>query len=156
MSLFTFRHLWVRLMENLLCDFLVIGSGPAGQKSAIQAAKLGKSVIVIEKDKEPGGASINSGTIPSKSLREAILVLTGVNERSCYSKAQEPKDIYVSDLFFRLQQVLAIQLPISPELPISGMCVEKCCLSLALSFISSAGRSKIFRPTSLSPPLSKF
>lgn len=94
-------------MENVLCDFLVIGSGPAGQKSAIQAAKLGKSVIVIEKDKEPGGASLNSGTIPSKSLREAILDLTGFNERSFYSKAQEPKDFYVSDLTFRLQKVLA-------------------------------------------------
>jgi NAD(P) transhydrogenase len=94
-------------VENKLCDFLVIGSGPAGQKAAIQAAKLGKSVIVIEKDKDPGGASLNSGTIPSKSLREAILDLTGFNERSFYSKEQEPKDFSILNLTFRLQKVLA-------------------------------------------------
>ena len=68
-------------MENLQCDFLVIGSGPGGQKAAFQAAKLGKSVIIIEKD-EVGGSSLNSGTIPSKSLREAILDLTNFYKKS--------------------------------------------------------------------------
>lgn len=57
-------------------DLCVIGSGPAGQKAAIQAAKLGKSVCVIEKREVVGGASINTGTIPSKALREAILTQT--------------------------------------------------------------------------------
>ena len=58
-------------------DLCVIGSGPAGQKAAIQAAKLGKSVCIIEKREVVGGASINTGTIPSKALREAILHFAG-------------------------------------------------------------------------------
>ena len=58
-------------------DLCVIGSGPAGQKAAIQAAKLGKSVCVVERKQVVGGASINTGTIPSKALREAILRLLG-------------------------------------------------------------------------------
>src|SRR5881394_2980973 len=58
-------------------DLCVIGSGPAGQKAAIQAAKLGKSVCVVEKKEAVGGASINTGTIPSKALREAILHFVG-------------------------------------------------------------------------------
>jgi NAD(P) transhydrogenase len=58
-------------------DLCVIGSGPAGQKAAIQASKLNKSVCVIEKREVVGGASINTGTIPSKALREAILQFAG-------------------------------------------------------------------------------
>ena len=57
-------------------DLCVIGSGPAGQKAAIQAAKLGKSVCIVERHRVVGGAALNTGTIPSKSLREAILTLT--------------------------------------------------------------------------------
>ena len=63
-------------MEELYADLIVVGSGPAGQKAAVQAAKLGKSVKIIEKYRHPGGACLHSGTIPSKSLREAILNLT--------------------------------------------------------------------------------
>ena len=58
-------------------DCIIIGTGPAGQKAAIQAAKLGKSVAIIEKSKVVGGAQVNTGTIPSKALREAALHLTG-------------------------------------------------------------------------------
>jgi NAD(P) transhydrogenase len=58
-------------------DLCVIGSGPAGQKAAIQAAKLGHSACVIEKREVVGGASVNTGTIPSKALREAILNVVG-------------------------------------------------------------------------------
>src|ERR1051326_2184053 len=58
-------------------DLCVIGSGPAGQRAAIQAAKLGKSVCIIEKRETVGGSSINTGTIPSKALREAILQFVG-------------------------------------------------------------------------------
>lgn len=94
-------------MEELFCDFLIIGSGPAGQKAAVQAAKLGKSVIVIEKDKEPGGASLNSGTIPSKALREAILDLTGFNERNFYGKQFKLREVFLNDLTFRLHKILA-------------------------------------------------
>ena len=62
-------------------DLAVIGTGPAGQKAAIQAAKLGKSVAIIEKNASLGGAAINTGTIPSKALREAVMHLTGASKR---------------------------------------------------------------------------
>jgi NAD(P) transhydrogenase len=96
-------------VEELYADFVVIGSGPAGQKAAIQAAKLGKSVIMIEKDKEPGGASLNSGTIPSKSLREAILELTDFYKRSFYGQIGTVKKVSINDLNFRLNKVLEEQ-----------------------------------------------
>ncbi len=67
-------------MEEFEVDIAVIGSGPAGQKAAIQASKLDKSVVVIEKLPEPGGNCLFSGTIPSKTLREAILDLTRFND----------------------------------------------------------------------------
>jgi NAD(P) transhydrogenase len=94
------------MMEELFADFVVIGSGPAGQKAAVQAAKLGKSVIVIEKDPHPGGASLNSGTIPSKSLREAIIDLTDFYERSFYGQNRVIREISINDLNYRLNIVL--------------------------------------------------
>jgi NAD(P) transhydrogenase len=93
-------------VEELYADLVVIGSGPAGQKGAIQAAKLGKSVIVLEKDCHPGGASLNSGTIPSKSLREAILDLTDFYERSFYGIDRAIREISINDLNYRLNIVL--------------------------------------------------
>lgn len=96
-------------MEELKTQFLVIGSGPAGQKAAIQAVKLGASVIVVEKDAHLGGACLNSGTIPSKSLREAIIDLGDFYAKSFYAPGLEPiknTGISVSDLNFRLQRVL--------------------------------------------------
>ncbi len=93
-------------MEELYADLVVIGSGPAGQKGAIQAAKLGKSVIVLERDVHPGGASLNSGTIPSKSLREAILDLTDFYERSFYAQNRVIKEVSINDLNFRLNIIL--------------------------------------------------
>ena len=93
-------------MEEIQVDFAVIGSGPAGQKAAIQAAKLGKSVVVIEKYPVPGGACLNSGTIPSKSLREAILDLTGFHERSFYGKDYQVRTATIGDLNYRLNKVL--------------------------------------------------
>jgi pyruvate/2-oxoglutarate dehydrogenase complex dihydrolipoamide dehydrogenase (E3) component len=61
-------------------DLVVIGSGPGGQKAAVAAAKLGKSVAVIERGRM-GGVCVNTGTIPSKSMREAVVYLTGLNQR---------------------------------------------------------------------------
>jgi NAD(P) transhydrogenase len=92
-------------MEKFVVDFVVIGSGPAGQKAAIQAAKLGKSVAVIEKDVVPGGACLNSGTIPSKSLREAIIDLSRYNERAFYGSSCLV-EITIGDLNYRLNTVL--------------------------------------------------
>src|SRR5687768_10037287 len=68
----------LRVMKHYDC--IIIGTGPAGQKGAIQAAKLGKRVAIIEKNSVLGGAQINTGTIPSKALREAALYLTGANQ----------------------------------------------------------------------------
>lgn len=93
-------------MEELKADLVVIGSGPAGQKAAIQAAKLGKKVVVVEKDEAPGGACLYSGTIPSKSLREAILDLTGFHERSFYAKDYHMREVSINDLNFRLYKVI--------------------------------------------------
>ncbi|MBA3603331.1 MAG: Si-specific NAD(P)(+) transhydrogenase, partial [Parachlamydiaceae bacterium] len=93
-------------MEVLSVDMCIIGSGPAGQKAAIQGAKLGKSVIVIEKAPEPGGQCLYSGTIPSKSLREAIIDLTRFNERGFYNHDFEPHDVTYSELNSRLSKVI--------------------------------------------------
>ena len=94
-------------MEQHAADVLVIGSGPAGQKAAIQCAKLGKKVILVERDSYPGGASLNSGTIPSKSLREAILDVTSFYERSFYGRDFDGvREASISDLNYRLNKVL--------------------------------------------------
>jgi NAD(P) transhydrogenase len=93
-------------MEELKADLVIIGSGPAGQKAAIQAVKLGKSVIVIEKDPAPGGACLYSGTIPSKTLREAIVDLTGFYQQSFYGKDYQLKEVSIIDLNYRLNKVI--------------------------------------------------
>jgi len=93
-------------MEEIKADLVVIGSGPAGQKAAIQGAKLGKKVVVIEKQAFPGGACLYSGTIPSKTLREAILNLTDFNNRSFYAQDRPIKEVSIHDLNFRLHKVI--------------------------------------------------
>src|SRR6266550_4770635 len=88
-------------------DMLVIGSGPAGQKAAIQAAKIGKKVGIIERREVVGGICINTGTIPSKSLREAVLFLSGFRQRNLYGAGFRVKaDITLEDLSFRCQHVM--------------------------------------------------
>jgi NAD(P) transhydrogenase len=88
-------------------DLLVIGSGPGGQKSAIAAAKLGYRAAVIERGDMVGGVCINTGTIPSKTLREAVLYLTGMNQRDVYGQNYRVKaDITLEDLLARTQHVI--------------------------------------------------
>ena len=88
-------------------DMLVIGTGPAGQKAAIQAAKLGKTVGIIERKEVVGGVCTNTGTIPSKSLREAVLYLSGFHQRSLYGASYRVKqDITMEDLVFRANHVI--------------------------------------------------
>lgn len=88
-------------------DMIVIGSGPAGQKAAIQAAKLGKSVGLIEKNVALGGVCINTGTIPSKALREAVIYFTGLAQRGLYGASYTVKeDITIDDLIYRSQHVI--------------------------------------------------
>lgn len=93
-------------MEEITADVVVIGSGPAGQKAAIQASKLGKKVIVVEKYFEPGGNCLYSGTIPSKTLREAIIDLTRFHERSFYNVDYHLGDVTLPTLNNRLQKVV--------------------------------------------------
>lgn len=88
-------------------DMLVIGSGPAGQKAAIQGAKVGKKVGIVERKKFVGGLCINSGTIPSKSLREAVLFLSGFRQRNLYGASYRvKKDITFEDLLFKCDHVV--------------------------------------------------
>ncbi|WTW98364.1 Si-specific NAD(P)(+) transhydrogenase [Streptomycetaceae bacterium NBC_01309] len=88
-------------------DLLVLGSGPGGQKAAIAAAKLGRRVAVVERKNMIGGVCINTGTIPSKTLREAVLYLTGLNQRELYGASYRVKDeITVADLGMRTQHVI--------------------------------------------------
>src|SRR6478609_8117652 len=84
-------------------DLVVVGSGPAGRRGAIQAAKLGKKVLVIEQGKRVGGVSVHTGTIPSKTLRETALNLTGWRERGFYGCSYRVKqEISAEDLRRRL------------------------------------------------------
>lgn len=94
-------------------DLLVIGTGPAGQKSAVQAAKLGKKVGVIERHEVVGGVCINTGTIPSKSLREAVLYLSGFRQRNLYGAGYRVKaTITIEDLAFRTNHVITHEIAI--------------------------------------------
>lgn len=84
-------------------DLIVVGSGPAGRRGAIQAAKLGKKVLVIEQGKRVGGVSVHTGTIPSKTLRETALNLSGWRERGFYGRSYRVKqEISAEDLRRRL------------------------------------------------------
>jgi NAD(P) transhydrogenase len=88
-------------------DLLVIGSGPAGQKGAIAAAKLRKRVAVVDRRDMVGGCSLHLGTIPSKTMREAILYLTGIRQRTFYGADYRAKeDISATDLSQRVDVVL--------------------------------------------------
>ena len=89
-------------------DLVVIGSGPAGQKGAICAAKLRKKVAIIDRIRTMGGVCVHTGTIPSKTLREAVLYLSGFRQRSFYGRGYVLKDrIAMSDLTFRALAVMA-------------------------------------------------
>ncbi len=88
-------------------DFVVLGSGPAGRRAAIQAAKLGRSVLVIDNRARVGGVSVHTGTIPSKTLRETVLNLSGWRERGFYGSSYRARQqISASDLGARLGKTL--------------------------------------------------
>jgi NAD(P) transhydrogenase len=94
-------------------DLIVIGSGPGGQKAAIAAAKLGHTACVIERGHMVGGVCINTGTIPSKTLREAVLYLTGMNQRDLYGQNYRVKhDITLDDLLARTQHVIGREIEV--------------------------------------------
>src|ERR687884_432985 len=95
-------------------DLLVIGSGPAGQRAAIQAAKLNKRVAIIERKTVVGGVCINTGTIPSKTLREAVLYLSGYRLHSLYGASYTVKqNITMDDLLFRTDHVVRNEIDVT-------------------------------------------
>jgi len=88
-------------------DLVAIGSGPAGQRAAIQGAKLGKRVAIVERGRMVGGVCVNTGTIPSKTLREAVLYLTGLSHRFAYGQSYRLKDeLTIGDLLTRAKAVM--------------------------------------------------
>ena len=94
-------------MDSQDYDLLVIGSGPAGQKAAIAAAKMRKKVVMVDRKKEIGGVCVHTGTIPSKTFREAVLYLTGISQRAFYGKDYVVKErIQMNDLMFRVNAVV--------------------------------------------------
>ena len=98
---------------NLHYDMIVIGSGPAGKRAAIQAAKVGKKVLLVEKNEVVGGVTVHTGTIPSKTLRETVLFLSGWRQRGIYGRSYKVKDhITADDLKQRLTSTLGHEIEI--------------------------------------------
>jgi NAD(P) transhydrogenase len=94
-------------------DMLVIGSGPGGQKAAIAAAKLERRVAIVERRDMIGGVCLNTGTIPSKTLREAVLYLTGIDQREMYGQSYRLKDeITIADLAARTSHVVGREMDV--------------------------------------------
>ena len=94
-------------------DLAVIGSGPAGQRAAVQAAKLGKRVALVERRAMVGGVCVNTGTIPSKTLREAVVYLTGMSQKELYGQSYRVKaEITMDDLRERTNQVIAREIDV--------------------------------------------
>jgi NAD(P) transhydrogenase len=94
-------------------DLFVLGTGPAGQRAAVQAAKLGKKVGICEKREMVGGVCVNTGTIPSKTFREAVLYLSGIAQRLNYGVSYTVKDdITIEDLLFRCNQVVTREIDV--------------------------------------------
>src|SRR6201998_2009816 len=101
-------------MSAVKYDLIVIGSGPSGQRAAVAAAKMKKRVVVIEARSVVGGVSVNTGTIPSKTMREAVLHLSGYNYRSVYGMNYRVKEkITMADLAFRVQAVIKTEVDVT-------------------------------------------
>src|SRR5215813_12644261 len=100
-------------MNSTEYDLVVIGSGPAGQKGAICAAKLRKKVAIVERKRTIGGVCVHTGTIPSKTLREAVLYLSGLRQRTFYGRGYAVKDnIRMTDLAVRAQSVMSREIEV--------------------------------------------
>src|SRR5438270_8683719 len=116
-------------------DLIIIGSGPAGQRGAIYATKQGKKVAVVERMRSVGGVCINTGTIPSKTMREAVLHLSGYNYKSIYGMNYRVKErITMADLAFRVQHVIKTEIDVT-EAQLSRNNVEM--LSGVASFVDA-------------------
>jgi len=94
-------------MSQQKYDLVVLGSGPGGQRAAISAAKVGKKVAIVERMRELGGVCVATGTIPSKTMREAALHLSGIQQRAFYGATYRNKEnITAEDLRMRTQMVM--------------------------------------------------
>lgn len=95
-------------------DLIVVGSGPAGEKAAIEASQLRKSTAIIERDSVQGGVCLHSGTIPSKTLRETVLYLAGLRQRSVYGlmKSTPRSNLTIRELMYRKDQVIQEELDV--------------------------------------------
>lgn len=101
-------------MSAVKYDLAIIGSGPSGQRAAVAAAKMKKRVAVVESRSVVGGVCINTGTIPSKTMREAVLHLSGYNYRSVYGMNYRVKEkITMADLAFRVQGVIKTEVDVT-------------------------------------------
>jgi len=101
-------------MSAVKYDLIVIGSGPSGQRAAVAAAKMSKSVAVVEARTMVGGVCVNTGTIPSKTMREAVLHLSGYNYRALYGVNYRVKEkISMADLAFRVQAVIKTEVDVT-------------------------------------------
>src|SRR6478735_4788042 len=91
-------------------DLVVIGAGPAGEKGAAQAAYFGKRVCIIERAPKPGGAAINTGTVPSKTLRETALYFSGLRQRGLYGIDYSLRDgLTIGDFLRHTEEVIKVQ-----------------------------------------------
>jgi NAD(P) transhydrogenase len=101
-------------MSAVKYDLIVVGSGPSGQRAAVAASKMKKRVVVVESRAVVGGVCINTGTIPSKTMREAVLHLSGYNYRSVYGMNYRVKEkITMADLAFRVQAVIKTEVDVT-------------------------------------------
>src|SRR5512139_3610753 len=91
-------------------DLIVIGSGPAGEKGAAQAAYFGKRVALVERERRLGGAGVNTGTVPSKTLRETALYFSGLRQRGLYGVDYSLQEgLTLSDFMYRCRAVVETQ-----------------------------------------------
>src|SRR6202020_1550035 len=101
-------------MSAVKYDLIVVGSGPSGQRAAVAASKLKKKVAIVESRSVVGGVCINTGTIPSKTMREAVLHLSGYNYRNVYGMNYRVKEkITMADLAFRVQGVVKTEVDVT-------------------------------------------
>src|ERR1700752_2147812 len=101
-------------MSAVKYDLIVIGSGPSGQRPPVAATKMKKRVAVVESRSVVGGVCINTGTIPSKTMREAVLHLSGYNYKSIYGMNYRVKEkITMADLAFRVQHVIKTEIDVT-------------------------------------------
>lgn len=94
-------------------DLIVVGCGPAGQRAAVQAAKIRKKVAIVDKREVVGGVCVNTGTIPSKSFKEAVVFLSGYRQRSIYGAGYRVKsEISMADLTFRCNRIMQAEIDV--------------------------------------------